>query len=151
KAAPITALADLASEAPATPDGAGDANSTGAEPPTKPDEPGASVPPQGAANTDAAPAPANANTIGPGTGNGGESTALAGFAGKVLAFAYGIVGQLALLVTFLVLALVEVRRFARKLEECFPPRFGPAARDAMAEIADTLQRYMLLRTAVSAA
>lgn len=125
KTAPLT---DLALDTPA---------------PGAPDAPGAAMPPRGAPAADNPPSE-------PEPKNGGGDNALVGFAGKVLAFAYGMVGQLALLVTFTVLALIEVRRFTQKLERRLPSPLGVAVRDIAAEIAGTLQRYMLLRTLVSA-
>ncbi len=111
-----------------------------------PDAPGAGNPPAGAAATESEPRESEPKN---GDDSGGDSP-LVGFAGKVLAFAYGIVGQLALLITFTVLALIEIHRFTQKIERRLPSPHGTTVRDVVAEIAGTLQRYMLLRTLVSA-
>ncbi len=108
----------------------------------------------GAAGAPPAGAPGE-STASSSSGNGGgnnnsDPSGLMDFAGKVLAFAYGLVGQLALLITFTILGLIEIHRFTEKLERRLPSPAGITVRDICSEIASKLQRYMMLRTLISA-
>jgi predicted PurR-regulated permease PerM len=143
KTAPLTDLDGDGPEPAARPDPQADVDSAPPAPSASTDS--ASTAESAAKAPGASSPPAGAET---GQGSGGDT--LVTFAGKVLAFAYGLVGQLALLVTFTVLILIEVRRFTQKLERRLPAPLGTTARDVCSEISGTLQRYMLLRTLVSA-
>ena len=63
---------------------------------------------------------------------------------------YGLLGLFTLTITFLVLGLIEVYRFREKLHSSVQPKAATVFREAGREVSVTLQRYMLVRTVVSA-
>ncbi len=88
---------------------------------------------------------------GVGDGNGAVSMeSIAGVAGKALVWSYAFLGQVVLVVTFTVLGLIEVHRFTTKIGEHLRPEVAERVREVVREVGGTLQRYMLVRTIVSA-
>jgi len=65
-------------------------------------------------------------------------------------WSYGLLGLFTLTITFLVLGLLEVHRFRDKLSGSMQPKVATVLREAGKEVSATLQRYMLVRTVVSA-
>ncbi len=71
--------------------------------------------------------------------------------GPAFAWSYAFLGQVVLVVTFTVLGLVEAHRLSEKLGKHLRPKSAEMIRDVGDEVGSTLQRYMVVRTAVSAA
>lgn len=65
-------------------------------------------------------------------------------------WSYGLLGLFTLTITFLVLGLIESHRFRDKLSGSMQPKAATAFREAGREVGVTLQRYILVRTVVSA-
>jgi predicted PurR-regulated permease PerM len=65
-------------------------------------------------------------------------------------WSYGLMGLFTLTITFLVLGLIEVHRVREKLSGSMQPKASTVFREAGREVSTTLQRYMLVRTVVSA-
>jgi AI-2 transport protein TqsA len=88
---------------------------------------------------------------------GGEATEEGPTTGMILqtlratvVWSYGFLGMFTLTVTFLILGLIEVHRFKEKLNGSVQPQAATTMREAGKEVSTTLQRYMLVRTIVSA-
>jgi AI-2 transport protein TqsA len=83
-------------------------------------------------------------------GEGASPEMIAGAARSVITYGYGLLGMLTLTITFTVLGLVEVHRFREKLRSSVRPELAKKVREAGREVGTTLQRYMVVRTIVSA-